>query len=67
MTCKDFELIVFGAILGFVLSIIGEFIRRALDRRDRRISGEQLLEAVILEIEKGVSRCQTLVQNLEVY
>ena len=64
MTCKEFELIVFGAILGFVLSILAEFIRRTWDRRNRREYGEQLLKSIIIEIERGISRCQTLVQNL---
>lgn len=65
MTCKDFELIVFGAILGFGLSILSEFIRKAVDSRDRRKHGEQLFKAIILEIEGGINRCQTLVQGLD--
>ncbi len=64
MNGKELILIVFGTILGFVLSMLAEYTRRVLDRRARRERGEQLLNAIVEEVELGISRCQTLIKNL---
>lgn len=62
MPWQDLGLIAFGAILGFALSMLAEYIRRTLDRRNRRERGKQLLSAIVKEIEEGIARCQGLVQ-----
>ena len=62
MTWQDIGLIVFGAMLGFALSILAEYIRRTWDRRDRCERGKQLLSAIVKEVEEGIARCQWLVQ-----
>jgi hypothetical protein len=62
MRCRDVYLILFGAILGFVFSMLGEYIRRVWDRRERRRLGKELLAAIVEELEQGISRCEYLVK-----
>ncbi len=62
MSWTDVCLIGFGAVLGFAFSVLAEYIRRVMDRRERRERSEVLLSAIVEEVEEGVSRCQTLVK-----
>jgi hypothetical protein len=61
MTSKDLLFIVFGAILGFGLTIWLEHIKRQWEQRDRFKRAQQLLSAIIIEIENGIKRCERLV------
>jgi len=61
MISKDLLFIVFGAILGFGLTICLEHVKRQWDQRDRLKRAQQLLSAIITEIENGINRCERLV------
>ena len=63
MSCKDAWLIVFGAILGFALGVLGEPIRRHLDRRERCKRAKELLHAILEEVKEVVSRCEGLAEK----
>jgi len=55
------ECVVIGTILGFLLSIVADHVKRYRDSLDRRRLGKYLASAVVEEIEQGVVRCGYLV------
>jgi hypothetical protein len=63
MSANDICLIIFGAVLGFLLSLLGEYTRRVWERNKRREYAKGFLSAILVEVEEGVSRCEWLVKK----
>jgi len=62
MPWEEIGLIVIGAIIGFILSILAEFIRRKWDRKNNQLLANKIIQALIKEIEEGIERCEGLIR-----
>jgi len=57
----QFLYILFGAMLGFVFALVGTYVQRIVDHKERQKRAKTLFSLVIREAREGVNRCESIV------